>query len=105
MGRKKERILTMTLTKAAIAKELQTRLGLQEKQCKEVIVSLMEIIKYALESGEDVLVSGFGKFCFKEKKKRKGRNPVTGKAMILDARRIVTFKCSGKLKDRINGKE
>jgi len=56
----------------------------------------------ALEDGEDVLVSGFGKFCVKEKNKRRGRNPATGEDMMLDSRRVVTFKCSGVLKDRIN---
>jgi len=56
-----------------------------------------------LESGEDVLVSGFCKFCVKEKKERKGRNPATGEDMMLEPRRVVTFKCSGKLRDKING--
>jgi integration host factor subunit alpha len=58
-----------------------------------------------LEPGEDVLISGFGKFCVKEKKERKGRNPATGDAMMLAPRKVVTFKCSGKLRDRINGKK
>jgi len=56
-----------------------------------------------LESGEDVLISGFGKFCVKEKKERKGRNPATGGDMMLRPRKVVTFKCSGKLRDRVNG--
>ncbi|MDO3651404.1 HU family DNA-binding protein, partial [Nocardia mangyaensis] len=60
--------------------------------------------KRRLEDGEDVLISGFGKFCVKEKKVRKGRNPSTGEVMMLDKRRVVTFKCSGKLKKKINGK-
>ncbi|MBC2710312.1 MAG: integration host factor subunit alpha [Desulfosarcina sp.] len=64
--------------------------------------TLLEIIKSSLSAGENVLVSGFGKFCVKEKKKRKGRNPATGDEMMLDDRRVVTFKCSGKLRDKIN---
>ncbi len=55
-----------------------------------------------LESGEDILISGFGKLCVKEKKERKGRNPATGKGLMLGARRVVTFKCSGLLRDKIN---
>jgi integration host factor subunit alpha len=62
----------------------------------------LEIIKKSLESGEDVLISGFGKFCVKKKKQRRGRNPATGKDMMLRPRKIVTFKWSGKLKDKVN---
>ena len=65
---------------------------------------MLEIMKRTLESGEDVLVSGFGKFCVKEKRERRGRNPATGKEMVLAPRRVVTFKCSGRLRDKINGK-
>ena len=57
-----------------------------------------------MESGEDVLISGFGKFCLKDKKERRGRNPYAGNDLILDARRIVTFKCSNLMRDKINGK-
>jgi integration host factor subunit alpha len=59
--------------------------------------------KSAMESGDDVLVSGFGKFCVKEKAERKGRNPSTGEDLMLKPRRVVTFKCSGKLREKING--
>jgi len=61
----------------------------------------LDIIKQTLESGEDVLVSGFGKFCVREKKKRPGRNPQRGENVIIDARRVVTFHCSGMLRDKI----
>ena len=57
-----------------------------------------------LEDGEDVLISGFGKFCVKEKRKRRGRNPHTGEDLMLGERRVATFKCSGRLRDKINGK-
>jgi integration host factor subunit alpha len=63
---------------------------------------LLEIVKRTLASGEDVLVSGFGKFCVKEKTERRGRNPATGDAMMLRPRRVVTFKCSGKLREKID---
>jgi len=65
--------------------------------------TILELIKFKLGSGEDVLISGFGKFCVKAKRKRKGRNPATGEDLMLDARRVVTIKCSGQLRDKING--
>jgi integration host factor subunit alpha len=70
-----------------------------------MVDSLLEIIKQTLESGEDVLISGFGKFSVKEKRERKGRNPQNGQPMMIAPRKVLTFKCSGKLKDRINGKK
>lgn len=93
----------MTLTKAYIVESLQEQLDIPKKQSEEIIESVLEIMKRTLESGEDVMVSGFGKFCVKKKGKRRGRNPATGKDMILKARKIVTFVCSGKLRDRVNG--
>ena len=65
--------------------------------------TFIEIIKSTLASGEDVLISNFGKFCVKEKKERRGRNPATGDDLMLAPRKVVTFRCSGKLRDRING--
>jgi len=62
----------------------------------------LEIIKKTLGNDEDVLISGFGKFCVKQKRERKGRNPATGDDMMLAPRKVVTFKCSGKLRDKIN---
>ena len=95
----------MALTKYPIAEKLQSDLGLSKTQSIETVESLIELIKATLESGEDILVSGFGKFCVQAKRQRKGRNPATGQEMILKPRKIVTFKCSGKLKDRINAQE
>ena len=63
----------------------------------------MEIMKDTLASGEDILMSGFGKFCVKEKAERKGRNPATDEDKMLPARKVVTFNCSGKLRKKING--
>ncbi len=93
----------MTLTKAQIIDSVHNQLGLPRKTCTDLIETLLEIIKGKLEKGEDVLISGFGKFCVKEKKERRGRNPATGDDMMLAPRKVVTFKCSGKLRDKING--
>ena len=83
--------------------QVQAGLGFPKNQSVEITETLLEIIKATLESGEDVLVSGFGKFCVKDKSARKGRNPATGEDAILPARRVVTFKCSGKLREKVNG--
>ena len=92
----------MTLTKAHIIESIRDQLGLPRNKCADLVENLLEIIKKTLEGNEDVLISGFGKFCVKDKKARKGRNPATGEDMMLDRRRVVTFKCSGKLRERIN---
>jgi len=92
----------MTLTKALIAEMIAEQNGLGKQKSTELLEDLIEIIKRTLESGEDVLVSGFGKFCIKEKGKRRGRNPATGSDLMLSARKVVTFKCSGKLRDKVN---
>ena len=92
----------MALTKHGIAEQLQAELGFPRNQSIEIVESLLELIKASLESGDDVLVSGFGKFCVNEKKERKGRNPATGEKLMLKPRRVVTFKCSGMLRDKIN---
>ena len=93
----------MTLTKIQIVESIHNQTGFPKNRSSEIVETLLEIIKRTLSSGEDVLVSGFGKFCIKEKKERKGRNPSTGEDMMLAPRKVVTFKCSGKLRDRING--
>jgi len=93
----------ITLTKAQIAERAWTKTGQPKWRAAELVDSVFEIIKETLESGEDVLISGFGKFCVKKKNERKGRNPATGDAMMLEARKVVTFKCSGTLRGRING--
>jgi len=94
----------MTLTKNEIIAQI-TELGFSKKESAEYFKTLLEIIKNSLENGEDVLVSGFGKFQVKDKALRRGRNPATNDDMFLDARRVVTFKCSGKLRKRLNGAE
>ena len=91
----------MTLTKAQIVETLSENIGYTKNQSSEIIEILLEIIKRTLESGEDVLISGFGKFCVNEKQKRRGRNPATGKDMMLKPRKVVTFRCSRQLRDKI----
>ena len=94
----------MALTKNNIVEQIQTGCGFPRNKSVEITESLLELIKSSLASGDDVLVSGFGKFCVKEKNERKGRNPATDEDLILPARRVVTFKCSGKLRDKVNKK-
>ena len=93
---------SMDLTKAQIVNAVQNHLNLPKNKSTKIVEALLEIIKSTLESGEEVLISGFGKFCVKEKRGRRGRNPATGEAMMLAPRKVVTFKCSGKLRDKIN---
>lgn len=92
----------MALTKNDIVSTVH-ELGFTKKKSVDIVESLLEIIKGSLEKGEDVLISGFGKFCVKDKGQRRGRNPATGSDLILRERKVVTFKCSGKLRDKING--
>lgn len=94
----------MALTKNDIVEKV-TDIGFNKKKAVDIIETLLQIMKDELAEGEDVLVSGFGKFCVKEKNSRRGRNPATGDDLILRPRRVVTFKCSGKLRDAINEPE
>jgi len=94
----------MKLTKAQIVDQIRDEIGLPRNETIEIVETLMELMKSSLESGNNILISGFGKFSVRNKRKRRGRNPATGDDLILDARRTVTFKCSGKLRDRVNGK-
>lgn len=91
----------MTLTKADIIETISSN-GLSGKKSSEIMETILEIMKQTMESGEDILISGFGKFCLKEKGRRRGRNPATGEDLYLDARRVVTFQCSKILRDRLN---
>lgn len=92
----------MALTKADIVDAVAEKNGYTNKRSVEVIETLLEIIKNTLESGEDVLISGFGKFCINEKRERRVWNLAAGKAMMLAARKVVTFRCSRQLRDKIN---
>ena len=92
----------MALTKTNIVEQISETLDLSGPEAKDTLEEMLEIIKSTLASGEDIMISGFGKFQVNEKAPRKGRNPATGEEMMLDGRRTVTFKCSGKLRDLIN---
>ena len=93
----------MALTKEKIISSIYDQVGLSKNQSQNVVERLLEIMKQNLEKGEDVLVSGFGKFVVKEKSARRGRNPQTSEELQLRARRVVVFKTSGVLRDKING--
>ncbi len=92
-----------TFTKSHLIDAIADQNGFTRKSSSEPVETILELIKSELASGEDVLISGFGKFCVKDKRERRGRNPATGEDMMLAPRRVVTFRCSGKLRDKING--
>ncbi|MCP4579574.1 MAG: integration host factor subunit alpha [Deltaproteobacteria bacterium] len=92
----------MSITKSKLIELICKNSNFSKKEATTTIESLLETIKKTLESGEDLLISGFGKFTVKEKSQRRGRNPETGNDLILDARRVVTFKCSKNLRDKLN---
>ena len=92
----------MTITKSILIQSVKEKLDVPSTQASEVVEALLKTIKKNLSAGEDVLISGFGKFCVKEKKSRRGRNPHTGGDLILDARRVVTFKSSPTLAKKVN---
>ena len=93
----------MSLTKANLIDSVSREMTFHRSYSTHIVESLLEIIKHKLESGEDVLITGLGKFCVKDKDKRRGRNPQTGNGLMLDARRVVTFKFSKALKENMNG--
>ncbi len=92
----------MTQTKFDIIDAINDQLGFSKKRSSELVEILLKIMKKTMENGEDILISGFGKFCVKEKNERRGRNPATGEDMILDKRKVVTFRCSSVLRNKIN---
>jgi integration host factor subunit alpha len=91
----------MSLTKTEIVEDL-VKMGFNRRKAVQMLENLLEIIKRNLGNNEDVLISGFGKFCVKNKKERRGRNPATGDDLILDKRKVITFNCSSVLRDRLN---
>jgi integration host factor subunit alpha len=92
----------MTLTKVQIINAIANKIGFPKNRSSEISETLIEIIKKTLESGEDVMISNFGKFCVKERKARRWRNHVTGEYQMVKPRKIVTFKCSATLRKKIN---
>jgi integration host factor subunit alpha len=95
----------MTLTKADIVEAVQAEIGFTRQQAISIVENLLELIKSKLAYGEDVLVSGFGKFIILEKRERSGRNSATGEDRMITARKVVTFRCSGKLRERVNDRK
>jgi integration host factor subunit alpha len=95
----------MTLTKAHIVDAIADQIGNPKKKSSELVEILLELIKSSLESGDDVLISRFGKFCVKEKGARRGTNPSTGEDMMMKPRKVVVFRWSGKLREKINGQQ
>jgi integration host factor subunit alpha len=93
----------LALTKKNIFEIISENTILSPPEAKDTVEELLEIMKSTLVSGEDVMITGFGKFQVNKKAPRKGRNPHTGEDLILDGRRTVTFCCSGKLRNKING--
>jgi integration host factor subunit alpha len=94
----------MTLVKDDLIQALYDQAGFSKQKSRTTVETVFELVKKALESGEDVLISGFGKLSVRKKAPRKGRNPTTGEALPLGARTVVTFRCSPVMRDRINGK-
>ena len=94
----------MTLTKAQLNDAVAEANGFPRKKASDTVETILKIIKQTFASEEDVLISGFGKFCVKKKAERRVRNPATGSDMMLLARKVVTFRCSGKLREKLNSK-
>ena len=93
----------MTLTKDHLVQSIKKNTGMRRVQSKRMVENLFEILKDNLANGEDVLISGFEKFSVRTKNGRRGRNPATGEDLMLGSRRVVRFRCSEVLRDKING--
>jgi len=92
----------MSLTKINVVESICEKIGIPKKDSIRIVESVFDIIKADLNNGNDVMISGFGKWSVKAKKKRKGRNPQTGEALMVAARKVVTFKPSSVLRDKVN---
>ena len=95
----------MSVTKMDITRAICEKLDIPQKNCAGILESVFEIIKDDLDKGNDVMISGFGKWTVKAKKARKGRNPQTGEAIMIDARKVITFKPSVVLRAKVNSKD
>jgi integration host factor subunit alpha len=92
----------MALTKERIINQVYDQAGFSKNESRQSVEALLELVKGTLESGQDLLVSGFGKFVVKHKRPRRGRNPQTKEDLQLRARKVIVFKTSGVLRRRIN---
>ena len=95
----------MAMTKKEIVMKINEEIGIPKKDCVRIVESLFDIIKDDLDKGNDIMISGFGKWTVKAKKARKGRNPKTGKEMMIDARKVVTFKPAIIFRKTVNAKK
>jgi len=93
----------MTVTKSTLVEAIYHTANLKKTEAAAAVEGVLEIIKSALAGGDSVLISGFGKFEVKDKHSRRGRNPQTGNDLMLDGRRVVTFRCSPALRRKMNG--
>jgi len=93
----------MAFTKADVIKSIENQFGLPKNKSTDIVESVLEIIKQTLVNGEEVMISGFGKFYLIEKNARNGRNPQTGEHMILEPRRVASFKYSSRARGKLNG--
>ncbi|HAY21026.1 MAG TPA: integration host factor subunit alpha [Desulfobacterales bacterium] len=92
----------MALTKEKLVSRLQTQIGLTKQESRQAVERFFEVMKDTLANGEDLLISGYGKFSVKQKNARRGRNPQTREALMLKARKVLVFKASGVLRGRMN---
>ena len=95
----------MTLTKADLAKKIADDCGFMRGEASEIVEKVLDLIKETLISGDEVMISGFGKWKVNSKHARRGRNPQTGEEMMLDSRKVVTWKYSPVLKEAVNGRQ
>jgi len=92
----------MAMTKASIVERVTTQCGCTRKEAIEYVETIFRIMKHTLEGGEEIKISGFGKFAVKQKNARRGRNPQTGESITLDPRKVLSFKPSQLLRKSIN---
>jgi integration host factor subunit alpha len=90
------------LTKAQLVESVFAKNLFTRTESTQIIETLFELMKQSLEEGDDLLITGFGRFCVREKQQRRGRNPQTGEPVVLAPHKVVTFKCSGVLREKMN---
>jgi integration host factor subunit alpha len=96
-----ESLETPALTKAQLAELLFEQIGLNKRESKDMVDAFFDLVSNSLVEGDDVKITGFGNFQIRTKSPRPGRNPRTGEAIPIAARRVVTFHASQKLKEQI----
>jgi integration host factor subunit alpha len=96
--------MNMALTKDKLITHLQTQSGISKQESRQIVERLLEIMKDTLAQGDNLLISGFGKFSVRQKHERKGRNPLTKESLMLRPRRVLVFRPSGVLRERLNKK-